>query len=59
MDFGDARNMAAGFGAKLAAFDHTSPVAGCWIGRIECRGRGTCGLQLRSQKEAITQTEST
>jgi hypothetical protein len=51
--------MAAGFGAKLAAFDHTSPVAGCWIGRIECRGRGTCGLQLRSQKEAITQTEST
>jgi hypothetical protein len=35
MTFRDARDPAAAFGAKLPAFDHTSPVAGCWIDRIE------------------------
>jgi hypothetical protein len=27
--------MAAEVAAKLRTFDHTSPVAGCWIDRIE------------------------
>jgi hypothetical protein len=35
MTFRDARDMAIEFGAKVPAFDHTSPVAGCWIDRIE------------------------
>ena len=35
MTFRDARDLAAEFGAKMPAFDHTSPVAGCWIDRIE------------------------
>jgi hypothetical protein len=35
MDFRDARDMAIEFGAKLPRFDHTSPVAECWIDRIE------------------------
>jgi hypothetical protein len=35
MEFRDARDMAAEVGAKLRTFDHTSPVAGCWIDRIE------------------------
>jgi hypothetical protein len=30
-----ARDLAAEFRAKLPAFDHTSPVARCWIDRIE------------------------
>ena len=34
MDFRDARDLAAEFRAKLPTFDHTSPVAGCWIDRI-------------------------
>jgi hypothetical protein len=35
MTFRDARDLAAEFGAKMPSFDHTSPVAGCWIDRIE------------------------
>jgi hypothetical protein len=35
MTFRDARDLAAEFGAKMPTFDHTSPVAGCWIDRIE------------------------
>jgi hypothetical protein len=35
MTFRDARDMAIEFGAKFPAFDHTTPVAGCWIDRIE------------------------
>ena len=35
MTFRDARDMAVEFGARLPTFDHTSPVAGCWIDRIE------------------------
>jgi hypothetical protein len=35
MEFRDARDMAAEVGAKLRTFDHTSPVAGCCIDRIE------------------------
>ena len=33
-NFRDARDMAIEFGATLPRFDHTSPVAGCWIDRI-------------------------
>jgi hypothetical protein len=35
MNFRDARDLAAEFGAKLPSFDHTSPVASCWVDRIE------------------------
>jgi hypothetical protein len=35
MTFRDARDMAVEFGARLPAFDHTSPLAGCWIDRVE------------------------
>ena len=35
MTFRDARDLAAEFGARMPAFDHTSPVAGYWIDRIE------------------------
>ena len=35
MNFRDARDLAIEFGAKLPKFDHTSPVAGCWMDRIE------------------------
>lgn len=35
MTFADARDLAIEFGAKLPRFDHTSPVAQCWIDRIE------------------------
>lgn len=38
MTFQDARDLAIEFGAKLPKFDHTSPVAQCWIDRIECLG---------------------
>lgn len=34
MTFTDARDLAIEFGAKLPRFDHTSPVAQCWIDRI-------------------------
>jgi len=35
MNFRDARDLAIEFGAKVPAYDHTSPIAGCWIDRIE------------------------
>lgn len=35
MTFQDAKDLAIEFGAKLPKFDHTSPVAQCWIDRIE------------------------
>lgn len=35
MTYQEARDTAVEFGAKLPAFDHTSPVAQCWIDRIE------------------------
>jgi len=35
MNFRDARDLAIEVGAKLPAFDHTSPVAECWIDRME------------------------
>ena len=35
MNFRDARDLAAEFGAKMPTFDHASPVACCWIDRIE------------------------
>ena len=34
MTFQDAKDLAIEFGAKLPKFDHTSPVAQCWIDRI-------------------------
>jgi hypothetical protein len=34
MNFRDARDLAIEFGAKTPSFDHTSPVAECWIDRI-------------------------
>ena len=37
MTFRDARDLAlelGTFGCKLPTFDHTSPVAGCWIDRM-------------------------
>jgi hypothetical protein len=35
LTFRDPRDLAAEFGAKLPSFDHTLPIAGCWIDRIE------------------------
>jgi hypothetical protein len=35
MNFSDARDLAIEFGARLPRFDHTSPVAGCWLDRME------------------------
>lgn len=35
MTFQDAKDLAIEFGAKLPKFDHTSPVAQCWIDQIE------------------------
>ena len=34
MTFQDAKDLAIKYGAKLPKFDHTSPVAQCWIDRI-------------------------
>ena len=34
MNFRDARDLAAEYGAELPKFDHTHPLAGCWIDRI-------------------------
>jgi hypothetical protein len=39
MTFRDARDLAAEFDARMPAFDHTSPAAGCWIDRIEWLSR--------------------
>ena len=35
MNFRDARDLAAEYGARMPKFDHTSPVAECWIDRVE------------------------
>jgi len=35
MTFRDARDMVVEFAAKLPTFDHTNPLAGCSIDRIE------------------------
>jgi hypothetical protein len=35
MNFRDVRDVAMEFGAKAPRFDHTNPVAGCWIDRVE------------------------
>jgi hypothetical protein len=38
MNFRDARDLALELGTagcKVPTFDHTSPVAGCWIDRME------------------------
>jgi hypothetical protein len=48
MEFRDARDMAAEVGAKLRTFDHTSPVAGCWIDRIEWLPRAATISERRS-----------
>jgi hypothetical protein len=34
MTFRDARDLALEFGARLPAFDHSHPLAQCWIDRI-------------------------
>jgi hypothetical protein len=34
MTFADARDLAIEFGAKVPRYDHTAPVAQCWIDRI-------------------------
>ncbi len=34
MTFRDARDLAAEFGCKMPRFDHTAPVAECWIDRV-------------------------
>jgi hypothetical protein len=34
MTFTDARDLAIEFGAKVPTYDHTRPLAQCWIDRI-------------------------
>jgi hypothetical protein len=55
MTFRGVRDMAAEFGAKLPTFDHKSPVAGCWIDRIEWLPRAA-EISQRELTAAIEET---
>jgi hypothetical protein len=55
MTFRDARDLAAEFGAKFPAIDHTLPVAGCWIDRIAWLPRAA-EISKRALAEAIAET---